>query len=230
MKVIGVIPARGGSKGIPYKNIHLLNGKPLISYTITEALRSKLDKVIVSTDDDEIEKISKSYGAEVMKRPKSLSLDVTPTLPVIQNVLSQIHGDYDAVMTLQPTSPLRTHVHISEAILLLEKNKDADCLVSITKTPHNVHPYSQMVINADGYLNDFVEQKTRILRRQELPNCFARNGAAIYLTRINKINEYIFGGKILPYEMKKEESIDIDDLIDFKIAECLMKLSKYEYL
>lgn len=137
MKILGIIPARGGSKGIPRKNIKLLNGKPLIAYTIEAALASNLDRVIVSTDCKEIAGISKEYGAEVMMRPSHLAEDKTPTLPVLQDVILKLNEKFDAVMTLQPTSPLRTVEDINKSIEIFSSDKDADSLVSVLEVPHN---------------------------------------------------------------------------------------------
>ena len=148
MKILGIIPARGGSKGIPKKNIKLLNGKPLIAYTIEAALASNLDRVIVSTDCKEIAGISKEYGAEVIIRSFNLAEDTTPTLPVLQHVVSKLEVEFDAVMTLQPTSPLRTSKHINEAIELFESDKEVDSLVSVVEVPHNYMP--EKLMSFDG--------------------------------------------------------------------------------
>lgn len=218
MKILGVIPARGGSKGIPKKNIKLLNGKPLIAYTIEAALTSHLDRVVVSTDCEEIAKVAKEYGAEVMMRPAHLAEDKTPTLPVLQDVVARLDEEFDAVMTLQPTSPLRTSKHINEAMELFESDKEADSLVSVVEVPHNYMP--EKLMNFDGkYLIGNSEPK----RRQDVSTMYARNGAAIYITKTDKLSEYIFGGKILPYFMSKIESFDIDDMEDWEMAECQIK-------
>lgn len=214
MKILGIIPARGGSKGILKKNIKLLNGKPLIVYTIEEALKSKLDKVIVSTDCEEIAEISRKYDVEVMQRPKKLAEDITPTLPVLQDVVLRLDKKFDAVMTLQPTSPLRTFKHINESIVIFENDKDADSLVSVVEVPHNFIPKKIMHLNGK-YLFGNMEAE----RRQDTTTMYARNGAAIYITKIEKLNEYIFGGKILPYFMKPIDSFDIDSIEDWEIIE-----------
>lgn len=217
MKIVGIIPARGGSKGIPKKNIKLLNGKPLIVYTIETALASELSKVVVSTDCEEIAKISKQYGADIMIRPQMLAMDDTPTLPVLQDVVDRLDENFDAVMTLQPTSPLRTSKHIDEAIELFKSDKNADSLVSVVEIPHNYMP--EKLMSFDGkYLSGINEVK----RRQEVQAMFARNGAAIYITKTDKLNEYIFGGKILPYFMSKIDSFDIDDMEDWNIVKKIM--------
>ncbi|MFW2604915.1 acylneuraminate cytidylyltransferase family protein [Aliarcobacter butzleri] len=217
MKILGIIPARGGSKGIPKKNIKLLNGKPLIAYTIEAALASNLDRVIVSTDCKEIAGISKEYGAEVIIRSFNLAEDTTPTLPVLQHVVSKLEVEFDAVMTLQPTSPLRTSKHINEAIELFESDKEVDSLVSVVEVPHNYMP--EKLMSSDG---KYLTGNREVKRRQEISTMYARNGAAIYITKTEKLGEYIFGGKILPYFMSKINSFDIDDIEDWEIVERLI--------
>lgn len=214
MKIVGIIPARGGSKGIPKKNIKLLNGKPLIAYTIEAALASNLDRVIVSTDCEEIASVSKQYGAEVMMRSSRLAEDKTPTLPVLQDVVSRLDEKYDAVMTLQPTSPLRTVEDINKSIEIFSTDNEADSLVSVVEVPHNYMPEKLMCF--DG---KYLSGNSKIKRRQEVSMKYARNGAAIYITKTERLSEYIFGGKILPYFMSKINSFDIDDMEDWGIVE-----------
>jgi CMP-N-acetylneuraminic acid synthetase len=131
-------------------------------------------------------------------------------------------GQYDAFITLQPTSPLRTAVHIDESINLFERHPDADCLVSVVVVPHNMIPEALMVVDHQGYLADYVQQRERPLRRQDKARYFARNGAAIYITRSNRIQDFIFGGKILAYAMDKISSIDIDDEDDWRLLELII--------
>ncbi len=217
MKILGIIPARGGSKGISKKNIRLLNGKPLVAYTIEVALASNLDRVVVSTDCEEIAIVSKKYGAEVMMRPAYLAEDKTPTLPVLQDVVSRLDENFEAVMTLQPTSPLRKVEDINKSIKIFINDEGVDSLVSVVEVPHNYMP--EKLMNFDGkYL--IGDSKTK--RRQEKSNMYARNGAAIYITKTENLNKYIFGGKILPYFMDKINSFDIDDMNDWKIVEALI--------
>lgn len=217
MKTLGVIPARGGSKGIPKKNIKLLNGKPLIAYTIKAAIASNIDRVVVTTDCKEIAKISTICGAEVVMRSDDLSKDSTPTLPVIQDVIEKLQFKCDAVVTLQPTSPLRTYKHINEALDLFKKTKDADSLVSVVAVPHNFMPEKLMRIN-----DDYLVGSNHTKRRQECDMVYARNGAAIYITKMININKYIFGGLVVPFHMSKINSFDIDDIEDWKIVEKVM--------
>ncbi len=221
MKFLGIIPARGGSKGIPNKNIKQILHKPLIAYTIEAGLNSKLHKIIVSSENTKIKSISKSYGAEIIDRPKWLAQDDTPTLPVLQHVIEQLTDVYNAVLILQPTSPLRTAQHINESIELFQ-NSDADSLVSVTKVPHNFTPDSLMKLEK-GYLTDYIPSEKKTFRRQEKSIYYARNGAAIYITKTELLNTCILGGKILPYFMNKIESIDIDDMEDFRLVEAILK-------
>jgi len=222
MESLGIIPARGGSKGIPHKNIRQICGKPLIAFTIEAAQKSNLNRFIVSTDDIEISQIATSYNAEVMMRPIELALDESPTLPVLQHVVSNIDKKFDVIATLQPTSPLRTAQHINEALDLIKSDPEADSLVSVVQIPHHYTPGSIMQLADDGYLKNYIDTNSHILRRQEKPVYFARNGAAIYITRTNNLKEYILGGKILPYFMNRIESIDIDCTDDLVLAELII--------
>ena len=218
MKTLGIIPARGGSKGIPKKNIKLLNGKPVIAYTLEAALSSTIDRVVVSTDCQEIAQVAKQFGVEVIIRPSELAKDSTPTLPVLQHIVNNINKTFDAVVTLQPTSPLRVAKHINEAIELFKNDDMADSLVSVIEVPHNYMPEKLMDIKGK-YLVGNSEAK----RRQEINRAYARNGAAIYITKASRLDKYIFGGNILPYFMSKINSIDVDDLEDWEIVNRIIR-------
>jgi CMP-N,N'-diacetyllegionaminic acid synthase len=224
-KMLAVIPARGGSKGIPKKNIIDFCGYPLIRWTIKSALdTNSFDRVIVSTDSEEIATIARSFGAEVpFLRPKELALDNTPSLAVIQHLIGalKLKDQYipESITTLQPTSPLRTESHIKDALDVFHNDPYADSLVSCIEVPHQFHPYSVMKLNAYGYLTPFTKKENLPSRRQDKSVLYARNGAAIYITRTNKINSYIFGGNLIPFYMSVEDSIDIDSYEDLKLAE-----------
>tara|TARA_B100001063_G_C16650072_1_gene495473 strand:- start:99 stop:824 length:726 start_codon:yes stop_codon:yes gene_type:complete len=229
-KICCIIPARGGSKGIKNKNIKLLCNKPLINYTIEEALKSKyLDKIILSTDDKKIAQITNKFGITVpFMRPKKLAKDNSPMLPVIKHLLNKLEKDYsydpEIIILLQPTSPLRTVKHINEAIKKFLKSK-SDSLVSVTKLPHNMNPYSIMKLERNGNLKKFLKYDEKKNLRQLKPIFYARNGAAIYITTkktIFKKNSF-FGDTILPYFMSKIDSIDIDDQLDWIFAETIIK-------
>lgn len=229
MEILAIIPARGGSKGIPRKNIHLLANRPMLAYTAEAALKSqKLSRYVLSTEDKEIACVGRDMGIEVpFLRPGDLAQDDTPGIDVIQHVVRELVKTEgyqpDAVMILQPTSPLRTWRHIDEAIALY-CNSDADSLVSIVETPHQYNPYSVMQIEG-GYLNAFLDYPERNNLRQKKPIFYARNGAAIYIVDINVLMKQntLFGDKLIPYKMDKRSSIDIDDMLDLKIAECLLE-------
>lgn len=224
-KILAVIPARGGSKGIPRKNIKKLNGKPLIAYTIEEAKKSGyIDKLIVSTEDREIAKISKIFGAEVpFLRPKELSNDNTPGIDPILHAVNWFKGkdcNFDYVMCLQCTSPFRKYSQIDEAIEKLIK-LDGDSIVSVCES--EITPYWMKKVE-DGKLKDFINSNVFYTRRQDIPKVYRLNGA-IYMARtqvlMNIKNWY--SKNTLSYIMDKISSVDIDDMIDFKFVEFLMK-------
>lgn len=231
MRTLAVIPARGGSKGIPRKNIAILQGRPLIEYTIDAALTAtSLERVIVSTDDAEISAISLNKGVEVVMRPAELAEDESDTLSVLQHVVAELAKtgyNPDAVMTLQPTSPLRTNTHIDEAARAFTNDPTADSLVSCIEVPHVFNPHSLMRLTAGGYLAPFFDMPQPI-RRQDKEPLFARNGAAIYITKTERLAEFIFGGRLIPFMMPDAASIDIDTDEDLAAAErlILQKLEK----
>jgi CMP-N-acetylneuraminic acid synthetase len=226
MQLVAIIPARGGSKGIPRKNIQMLCGLPMIAYSIQAAQQSRaVDRIIVSTEDAEISDIGKEFGAEVRVRPVSLAMDDTSTRAVLHHVASELADEHytpDAVLTLQPTSPLRTAQHIDEAAALFASDPQADSLVSCVEVPHIFHPLSVMRRTEEGYLEPFMAE-VQPHRRQDKPRVFARNGAAIYITRRDRLSEFVFGGRLLPYFMDEDSSIDVDTLEDLRAAERLLQ-------
>ena len=218
--IVGIIPARGGSKGIPKKNICLLAGKPLLSYTIEAALNSNtLSKVLVSTDSEEIAKVALSFGAEVVYRPDELASDETRVLPVLLHAVKQIDVVPDKVVTLQPTSPLRLSRHIDEAVGLLSVEWDA--VVSISEV--QLSPYKMYRLEGDKLL-PFVSDSNQGIPRQQLPKVY-RDSGAIYVTWHNVLAERktIRGNNIRSYYIDPKYAIDIDNLIDLKLAEVLLK-------
>ncbi|CAM8624286.1 NeuA CMP-N-acetylneuraminic acid synthetase [Burkholderiales bacterium] len=223
MKVLAVIPARGGSKGIPLKNIVQIAGRPLLEWTIDAALACPgLGLTVVSTDHPEIAKCAEKAGVRVVNRPPELAQEDTPTAPVIKHAWSQaclMGFEADVVMTLQPTSPLRRPDQLTQALDLFSRYPNADSLVSIQRLPHQFGP--EMLMNLSGPWAA-TASSTYALRRQDKQAYWARNGAAIYLTRAMNLQEFIWGGKTLAFEMDKISSIDIDDLDDLKIAEGLL--------
>lgn len=223
-KFLGLIPARGGSKSIPLKNIKPLLGKPLIAYTIEEALKSKyLDRIVVSTDDVQIAEVSKEYGADVpFIRPAELATDTSPTLPVIQHALKYLESEGytpNFVVLLQPTSPLREVKHIDEAI---EKILDTNADSVTTLTEAETHPYWMRKLDGDR-VYPFIETGEQSLRRQELPSVYRLNGAVIVVKR-EAIDKKWQEQDIRAILMEPIYSIDIDTPLDFYIAEKLMEL------
>jgi CMP-N-acetylneuraminic acid synthetase len=225
MRFLGVIPARGGSKGVPGKNIRPLAGKPLVAWTIEAARDSgAISRLVVSTDDDRIADVARQYGAEVRMRAAMLAADDTPTRPVLEHVAKELEAEgdtFDAIVTLQPTSPLREPRHVAEACAQFAADPNADSLVSCVVVPHIFNPVSVMKRGRDGYLENFLGGDA-ITRRQDKPEVFARNGAAIYVTRRSRIGDFVFGGKLQCYLMDEAHSLDIDTLYDFDAAEAMM--------
>jgi CMP-N,N'-diacetyllegionaminic acid synthase len=213
---LAIIPARGGSKRLPRKNILDLNGKPLIAWSIEAGLKSKyIDKIIVSSDDKEILDISQDYGADTINRPSDLASDTATTFDAIKHTIESVKK-YDYVILLQATSPLRNEKHIDEAIELLE-SKNADAVVSLCEVDHS--PLCSNTLNSNLDMDGFFK-KLLNKRSQDLEKYFRINGA-IYICKTNKLLE---GGGFFPeenlyaYKMKKKYSIDIDDEFDFKLA------------
>ncbi|MBI3457931.1 MAG: acylneuraminate cytidylyltransferase family protein [Candidatus Rokubacteria bacterium] len=227
MDILGVIPARGGSKSIPRKNLAPLAGRPLLAYTCDAALASKrLTRVVLSTDDEEIAAAGRACGVEVpFRRPAGLSGDETPMVEVLQDVAARL-ADRDgyraeALVVLQPTSPLRRAAHIDEAVeLLLETG--ADSVVSVIEVPHQFSPVSLLRV-ADGRLAPLVEGPP-ILRRQDKPRVYARNGPAVIAVRREVVVERgsLYGDDCRPYLMALEDSVDIDTSFDLELAALLL--------
>ena len=223
-KIIAIIPARGGSKGIPKKNIKPLLGKPLISYSIEHARKSKyINKVVVSTEDKEIGEISKEYGAEVIERPKELAKDGSPTIDAVfhaMDVLGANNFTLKIIVLLQPTSPLCNVEDIDNAIELFLKN-DCESVISVCEIGHP--PYWSFKIE-DGFLKLLFGDKYWRMGRQDLPKVYSPNGA-IYVSTPEILHNYkdFYCSKTIPYIMPIERSVDIDNEVDFMLAELLMK-------
>ena len=230
MNTLGIIPARGGSKGIPGKNLAPLAGRPLIDYTIDAARNARmLTGLIVSTDDEAIAQHAKASGVDVpFMRPQSLAQDVTPILPVLLDLLNTLEkqGETlpDAVCLLQPTSPLRPAYVIDEAIRMLE-DSDADAVVTVVEVPHHFNPVSVMKMVDAFQLVPYLEgEGSRVTRRQDKPRLYARNGPAVVVTRTKALRETgsVYGTCTLALPMDRAESIDIDEPLDLILAEALL--------
>lgn len=232
-EILALIPARGGSKGLPGKNIKLLLGKPLIAWTIEQALDSKyLDKVIVSTDDQKIAAISKKYGAEVpFLRPKELARDDSPTIDTILYVLNyfgqkKIFFDYLAL--LEPTSPLRKREDIDNGIKkLIDNEKIANSLVSVGEIALE-SPFISKKVDKNGYVKPFYEKKKMAAtRRQDLPKAYFPYGV-IYLSKIDALKKYktFYQKKTLPLFIKRKQNYEIDDMYDLICVEAILNHKK----
>ncbi|AZO96318.1 acylneuraminate cytidylyltransferase family protein [Halocella sp. SP3-1] len=223
-KILALIPARAGSKGVKNKNIRELAGKPLIAYTIIEAVKSNMfEDIIVSTDSKKIADIARRYGADVpFLRPKELALDDSHTIDVILHCLDfmrNIDKEYQEIILLQPTSPLRKAHHIKEAYQLFNK-KHADFIISVCECEHS--PLWTNIIDKDLKMDNFIGEEVKSMRRQNLPQYYQLNGA-IYLAKVDRlIEEKSFLGKnSYAYIMNRKDSIDIDSEIDFKFCEMI---------
>jgi len=228
-KILAVIPARGGSKGVPRKNIRPICGTPLIAYSIETALAARhlFHRVIVSTDDEEIASVARRYGAEVpFLRPAELGGDEVPMLPVLQHAVQFVEQQdrirLDWVCLLQPTDPFRTVEDIGAAIALARKG-DCDSVISVVQV-FSVHPILMKRIENDRLLPFCLEEKEGTRRQDYQPPAYMRNGA-IYLTRRDILMEHnsIWGEIICPYIMPEERSVGVDSELDLKLVEILMQ-------
>ncbi len=228
-RILGVIPARGGSKGIHQKNITLLNGKPLIAYSIESALNSNyLTDVIVSTEDPQIAVISEKFGAKVpFIRPEELATDMALSLPVIQHATREMEklnaANYDLVLMLQPTTPFRTSQDIDTSIKLLT-DSNADSVLSVVEV-NGHHPFRMKRITEDNWLTNYIDQGFEDMRpRQVLPPVYLRSGA-IYLMNRDLLMEgnSLVGPKCKAYIISQERAVNIDTPMDLLMAEMILK-------
>ena len=223
-RILGLIPARGGSKGVLRKNIRLVAGKPLISYSITAALKSgRLSPVVVSTDDMEIAEISTLFGAEVLMRPEELAGDETPMISVVCHVIDQLENKrgirFDYCVLLQPTAPMRTAEDINSAVDILV-NTGADSVVSVYKVEDH-HPSRMYRIEDERLIPLQSEPQNRL--RQSLPPVYHRNGAVYAFQRglLDRMNTLI-GPDVRPYIMPEIRSVNIDNEVDLLLADLLL--------
>jgi CMP-N,N'-diacetyllegionaminic acid synthase len=221
---LAIIPARGGSKRFPRKNLVLFAGKPLIAHTIAAALQSsRLTRVIVSTEDSEIAETARQFGAEVpFLRPLELAQDQSSPLAVIAHALGQIGKEGEtvqAVVLLQPTAPFRTVKHIDEAVALFEKFY-ADTVTAVCSA--DKHPFYAWTLTG-GELKPFFSVRQLMMDRQELPPAYFENGA-IYIIRKTVLDSgKFYGEKVIPYPMSRLESVDIDTPLDWQWADFMMR-------
>jgi CMP-N,N'-diacetyllegionaminic acid synthase len=227
LRVLGLITARGGSKGLPRKNIRLLCGKPLLEYTAESALSARrLSRVVLTTDDEEIAEVGRNCGLEVpFMRPADLAADNTPTLPVIQHALGwmETHGEYfDAICQLQPTNPLRRPEDIDACIESLERS-GADAVMTILPIPAEYNPHWAYFRGEHGELYLSTGEATPIPRRQELPPSFHREGS-VYVTRRDVVmkENSLYGKRVIGHLGDAEQTVNIDGPEDWKRAEAIL--------
>lgn len=227
MNVLGLITARGGSKGIPRKNLAPCGGRPLLAWTCIAAREARcLTRTAISTDDAEIATFARDEQIEApFLRPAELASDTAGSLEVARHAISWLfeHEGWttDVLVLLQPTSPLRTSGHIDEAYGRLAP--DADSVVSVIEVPHAFSPASVMTRDPRGYARPYVEG-SRPVRRQDLPALIARNGPAVVVSRAATLAAGSFyGERCIPYEMARFDSVDIDEPDDLELADWLLR-------
>ncbi len=220
-KILAVITARAGSKRLPNKNILNLAGKPLIAWTIDTAKKTKyIDKLIVSTDSKDIAEISKIHGAEIpFLRPKELANDTADSISVLKHSIEFFNKEYDYILLLQPTSPLRTTTDINKAIEML--NQETKAVVSVCETEHS--PLWSNTLPKDLSMANFIRPEIKNKRTQDLPKYYRLNGA-IYISEIDYFyqNNGFIGNKTRAYIMSQQNSVDIDTELDFMFCEVLI--------
>jgi CMP-N,N'-diacetyllegionaminic acid synthase len=227
MAVFGLIPARGGSKGIPDKNIAPCADRPLIAWTCEAASGSALlARTIVSTDSDRIARVAGEWGvAAPFLRPAELAQDTTPSIDVLLHALSWLEArpeEVRALVLLQPTSPLRTSAHIDAAVQLF-LDSGADSVVSVMRAPHRFHP-SSVLRDVDGWLAPYEGTSHTVRRRQDAPPVFARNGPAILVVSPALLRAgRLYGDRTRGFVMSAEDSVDVDELSDLRYAEFLLR-------
>jgi len=231
LKILSIIPARGGSKGVTKKNIRLMAGKPLIFYSIEAGLKSEyIDRVVVTTENIEISKIAERYGAEVIKRPEKLAKDDTPSPPVYKHAIRFLEKNKqykpDIIVVLQPPTPLRTVEDIDSCIRKLIKEK-CDSVITLRKVEHPVH--WMVKIDKNGKVYKYFELN-EIKRRQDAADVYMPNGA-VFVTWYDIFMKYctMRGPDTRAIIMPQERSIDIDTELDFFIAEKLMDKKKVKF-
>ena len=220
---LAIIPARGGSKRLPNKNILPLASKPMLLWTVESAIQSKyLDEIVLSTDSDDIIKVVENYNIKIIKRPSELASDTAKTIDVVKHVIDNIDKDYEFIILLQPTSPLRTSKHIDEAIEQLI-NLKADALISVSEVDHS--PLWCNILPEDLNMENFIPEDIKNKRSQDLPKFYRLNGA-IYICKTEKLmeeNTFFLKKNVYAYIMDKINSVDVDEELDFKLAEIIIK-------
>lgn len=222
---LAIIPARGGSKRLPRKNVLELAGKPLIGWTIEAGLQScYIDRIVVTTDDEEIEEIAHRFGVETITRPSELASDTATTFDAVAHTLDHCEK-FDYVVLLQPTSPLRSAYHIDKGIELLFA-KEADAVISVCEMEHN--PLWSNTLPENGSMGNFLRNEVKNRRSQDLKQYYRLNGA-IYICKTDRLlaeKSFFLKKGIYAYVMDRENSIDIDSAADLKMAEWYLSAAR----
>lgn len=227
MNLLGLIPARGGSKGIPGKNTRVLGGKPLLAYTALAAQKAEIcTKLIISTDSEQIADVARQWNIEVpFLRPAELAQDTTPMLPVIHHAIAEMETRgfrADAVLLLQPTAPFRRWEDLKAAFELLRNDDSVDSVVSVEPVPQHYSPYFIMRVENDRLL-PFMEGGLKFTRRQDVPETYSRNGD-FYFTRVRTLREQnsIYGQNCRPFIVRDSDRVNLDTLEDWSAAEIII--------
>lgn len=227
-KILTIIPARGGSKGLPKKNIRPLLGKPLIFWTIENALNQQIiDDIVVSTDDIEISNISKDLGVSIpFLRPTELAQDDTPIYNVIEHLLTSLKEQYDIVALMEPTSPLRTKYDVTNALKLLVDNYEStDAVISVGEV-HTENPFICKILSGN-FIKPFISSETYLYQRQQLPPTYFPYGV-IYGAKVDSYlkEKSFYLHRAMPYHIQRWQNYEIDDIYDFLAVENIMKYKR----
>ena len=227
-KILAIIPARGGSKGLPDKNIKLLNGKPLIAWTIEQAKSSEyIDEVFVTTDSIDIAKVSESFGVKVpFLRPAELASDTASSVAVIEHVIShfkQSNKFFDYIILLEPTSPLRKDNDIDDAIKQCVSDDTADGIISLGEV-HMEHPMIVKKVNINNKIESYIDDVIKITQRQQADKAYFPYGV-IYMIKneIFESNKTLYTNNIIPYFVERWQNYEVDDIYDFLAIEAIQK-------
>lgn len=230
-KILAVITARGGSKGLPRKNIKILNGKPLIAWTIEQVHNSKfIDKLVVSTDSNEIAKVCEDYGVKIPElRPDYLSTDEASSIDVLEYILNK-EGKagyvYDYIILLEPTSPLRKRDDLDNMIQLAANNPEKDGVISVGKVQLE-HPMIVKKISKKGVIIPYISETINVYQRQQYDEALFPYGVGYLIkTSVLKKEHKIYTSNIMPYYIERWQNYEIDDIYDFKCIETIMYMKE----
>lgn len=227
MNILALIPARGGSKSIPLKNMIPLCGKPLISYVIDAAKRSKnVNRIVVSTENEEIVRYSLQMEVEIVERPANLANDETPVLPVLKHAIGILENDEnyrpDVIVLLQPTSPFTRPENIDDSVDLLVNNS-ADSVCSIANTPHNYHPFNMRIIQDGRVRFHMPDEKDKHPTKQTKPKFYKFGNLITFRYDTLMTKNSLYGDVCLPLLVDRISAFDLDDSVDLEIANRLCK-------